>query len=58
MREDRLWRGHARYTFVTAVLAMGLLFLPGVAYYLFLVVVLVWFAVSAIKLWRRGDAYS
>ncbi len=52
MREDRLWRGHARYTLVTAVLAMVLLFLPGVAYYLFLVVVLVWFWATAIKLRR------
>ena len=50
MREDRLWRGHARYTLVTAILAMTLLFLPGVAYYLFLVVVLVWFEATAIKL--------
>jgi hypothetical protein len=50
MREDRLWCGHARYTLVTAVLAVVLLFLPGVAYYLFLVVVLVWFGVTAIKL--------
>jgi uncharacterized membrane protein YhaH (DUF805 family) len=52
MRADRLWRGHARYTLVTAVLAMILLFLPGVAYYLFLVVVLVWFGATAIKLRR------
>ena len=50
MREDRLWRGHARYTLVTAILAMTLLFLPGVAYYLFLVVVLVWLEATAIKL--------
>jgi uncharacterized membrane protein YidH (DUF202 family) len=52
MRRDHLWRRHARYTLVTAVLAVVLLFLPGVAYYLFLVVVLVWFEVTAIKLWR------
>jgi hypothetical protein len=50
MREDRPWRGHARYTLVTAILAMTLLFLPGVAYYLFLVVVLVWLEATAIKL--------
>ncbi|HEX8260829.1 MAG TPA: hypothetical protein VF558_11105, partial [Rubrobacteraceae bacterium] len=50
MREDCLWRGYARYTLVTAVLAMVLLFLPGVAYYLFLVVVLVWFGATAVKL--------
>jgi hypothetical protein len=31
---------------------MVLLFLPGVAYYLFLVVVLLWFETTAIKLWR------
>ncbi len=50
MREDHLWCRHARYTLVTAVLAMVLLFLPGVAYYLFLVVVLVWFETTAVKL--------
>ena len=50
MREDRPWRGHARYTLVTAILAMTLLFLPGVAYYLFLVVVLVWLEATTIKL--------
>jgi hypothetical protein len=50
MREDRLWRRHARYTLVTAILAMALLFLPGVTYYLFLVVVLFWFEAAAIKL--------
>jgi hypothetical protein len=50
MREDRLWRRHARYTLVTAILAMALLFLPGVTYYLFLIVVLVWFEATAIKL--------
>jgi uncharacterized membrane protein YidH (DUF202 family) len=52
MREDRRWRGHSRYTLATAVLAMVLLFLPGLAYYFFLVVVLVWFEATAIKLWR------
>ena len=50
MLEDRRWRGHARYTLVTAILATALLLSPGVAYYLFLVVVLVWFEATAIKL--------
>jgi hypothetical protein len=50
MREDRLWRQHAHYTLVTAVLAMVLLFLPGLAYYFFLAVVLVWFGTTAVKL--------
>lgn len=55
MKRTPTWQAHARYTLVTAVLATGLLFLPGVAYYLFLVVVLVWFGATAIKLWRVGD---
>ena len=50
--QDRLWRGHARYTLATAVLALVLLFLPSVAYYLFLVVILVWFEATAVKLRR------
>jgi len=54
MKREPTWQAHARYTFVTAVLATGLLFLPGVAYYLFLVVVLVWFEATAIKLRRIG----
>jgi hypothetical protein len=52
IREDPLWRGHARYTLVTGVLATLLLFLPGVAYYLFLAVVLVWISTTGVKLWR------
>jgi hypothetical protein len=31
---------------------MVLLLLPGVAYYLFLVVVLVWFEATGTRLWR------
>ena len=51
-REDALWRGQARYTLVTGVLATLLLFLSGVAYYLFLAVVLVWFEITAVWLLR------
>jgi hypothetical protein len=51
-RDDTLWRGHARYTLITGVLATLLLFLPGVAYYLFLAIVLVWLEVTAFRLWR------
>ena len=50
--EDTLWRGHARYTLATGLIATLSLFLPGVAYYLFIAVVLVWFEVTAIKLLR------
>ncbi len=51
-KEDALWRGHARYTLITGVLATLLLFLPGVAYYLFFAVVLAWFEVTAFRLRR------
>jgi uncharacterized membrane protein YidH (DUF202 family) len=51
-KEDILWRGHARFTLVTGLLAAVLLLLPSVAYYLFLLVVLVWFEVTALRLWR------
>jgi hypothetical protein len=50
--KDRLWRDHARYTVVSGLLAALLLFLPGAAYYLFLLVVLVWFEVTALRLRR------
>jgi hypothetical protein len=52
LSKDPLWRSHARYTLVTGLLATLLLFLPGVAYSLFLLVVLVWFEVTALRLWR------
>src|SRR3712207_2975995 len=51
-REDALWRDHARYTLATGVIATLALFLPGVAYYLFIAVVLVWFEATAVRLWR------
>lgn len=50
--KDPRWRGHARYTLVTGVLAALLLALPGVAYYLFMVVVLVWTGATGRRLWR------
>jgi hypothetical protein len=52
LRTNPHWQGHARYTLITALLAILLLFLPGVAYYLFLVLVLAWFVTTAVRLWR------
>jgi hypothetical protein len=49
---DPSWRGHTRYTLATGILAVLLLLLPGVAYYLFIVALLAWIEVSAIRLWR------
>ena len=51
-RKDAPWRNHARYTLVTGVIAALLISLPGVTYYLFVVVVLVWMEATAIRLWR------
>ena len=52
LRRDTPWRGHARYTLATGVIATLLLSLPGVAYYLFIAVILAWMEVTAIQLWR------
>jgi uncharacterized membrane protein YidH (DUF202 family) len=51
-RQDPRWRAHAPYTLATGVIATLLLLLPGVAYYLFLLVVLAWFEATALRLWR------
>ena len=49
---DSRWRGHARYTLATGILAVLLLLLPGVAYYAFIVTLLAWIEPTAIRLWR------
>ena len=49
---DPRWQGHAIFTLATGILAVLLLWLPGVAYYLFIVTLLVWIEVTAIRLWR------
>jgi hypothetical membrane protein len=51
-RKEVPWRNHARYTFATGVIAALLISLPSVAYYLFIVVVLAWMEVTAIRLWQ------
>ena len=49
---DPRWRGHARYTLATGILAVLLLLLPGVAYYAFIITLLAWIEATAIRLWR------
>ena len=51
-RLDARWQGHARYTLATGILAVLLLLLPGVAYYMFLVTLLAWIELTAVRLWR------
>ena len=48
---DSRWRNLARYTLATGTLAVLLLLLPGVAYYLFIFMLLAWIEVTAIRLW-------
>jgi uncharacterized membrane protein YidH (DUF202 family) len=50
-RRELQWRGHAHYTLATGILALLLLLLPGVAYYLFVVTLLVWIIITARRLW-------
>lgn len=58
LEKDPLWQNHARYTLVTGILVAILLFLPGVAYYLFVAVVLLWIELTAIRLWRLSGSLS
>ena len=51
-KADPRWRGHARYTLATEIIAVLFLLLPGVAYYLFVVTLLAWVEATAIRLWR------
>lgn len=58
LRRDSLWSGHGSYTLISGILCTILLFMsftdliiPGqVAFYLFLVVMLAWIEVIAIRL--------
>ena len=54
LEADPRWRGHARYTLATGILAVLLLLMPGVAYYLLIVTLLAWIEVTAIRLWRSS----
>jgi hypothetical protein len=54
LSKDPRWRCHTRYTLVTGLLASLLLVLPGVAYYLFLAVVLAWVSATGRSLWKRA----
>lgn len=51
--KDPRWRDHARYTLATGALAIIFLLLPGVAYYLFILTLLVWIERTAIRLRNR-----
>ena len=49
-QDDPRWRGYRIYTWVTAALAIPAFFLKGVAFYFFLLAILIWNEVIAIRL--------
>jgi hypothetical protein len=51
-RHDPAWRGHATYTLATLLLAAPAFVLKGLAFYVFLVAMLLWIALTAARLWR------
>lgn len=51
-QSDPAWRGHARYTVVTLLVIVPSFVIKGVAFYLFLIGILLWIEITAIRLWR------
>ena len=54
MAREPNWRGHARYTLATTLVAAACLFVGGLAYYLFLAAVLAWLETTALRLLRSS----
>ncbi len=52
--KDSGWKPYARYTLATGIIAFVCLVLSGVAYYVFIAVLLVWITATAMKLRRSG----
>jgi hypothetical membrane protein len=51
-RNDPRWKDLAVYTFATASLALPTFFIKGAAFYVFLVAILIWCELTAVRLWR------
>lgn len=51
-QRDSAWRGLTGFTWVVAVLVMPAFVLQGLAFYAFLIAVLVWFVAVGVRLWR------
>ena len=54
-RHDPHWREHAYYTIVTALIVAPAFWFKGLMFYVFLVNILVWFELTAWRLWRVGQ---
>ncbi len=53
-RQDPYWRGHALYTVVTALIVAPAFWFKGLMFYVFLMNILLWFELTAWRLWRVG----
>ena len=57
-QNDPRWRRFGLYTFITAACAIPSFALKGVAFYLFLIAILIWSLAISIKLFLLSDAIS
>lgn len=55
-QHDPVWHNYARYTLITVLVIAPAFALKGIAFYLFLTGVLLWFEIIAIRLWRITQA--
>jgi hypothetical protein len=53
-RQDPYWRGHALYTVVTALIVAPAFWFKGLMFYVFLMNILLWFELTAWRLWCVG----
>jgi hypothetical membrane protein len=51
LRQDSRWRGYDGYSLISGVLALLTIFLPQIGFYLFLVLILTWIEIMAMRLW-------
>jgi hypothetical protein len=56
--QDRYWNHLPLYTWITAVLALPMFWLKGAAFYVFLLAVLIWCEVAALRLGKWKDSYN
>lgn len=51
-KQDPLWRSHAAYTLITALIVAPAFWFKGFIFYLFLANILLWFELTGWRLWR------
>jgi hypothetical protein len=57
-QNDAHWRGFGTYTFVTAACAIPSFALKGIAFYLFLITILLWSTAISVKMFLISDTLS